>query len=146
WSWVLLVVNLLATAASVGVLAYLSGLQGNEKTWQSAADATTAGQRFTRETWVCQMNKFFPAEKDWAGPACGLAVLECVLNLFTESHSVLVILSTCILVRVRGGIKWLAGGNGRYAGFDDVVEMQARVLQQQPPKNGVSNNGETFYQ
>jgi hypothetical protein len=37
--------------------------------------------------------------------------------------SLLVMVSTWILTRDRGGTKWLFGGKGRYAGFSNVYEM-----------------------
>lgn len=74
WSWVLLVLNLLTMVASVGVLVYLSVLQGNEKSWKSYADVGGIGQRFTRETWACQINQFYSSSQGWAGSACGLEV------------------------------------------------------------------------
>ena len=38
--------------------------------------------------------------------------------------SLLVVVSLWILVRQRGGVKWLCGGKPRYAGFDNVYELQ----------------------
>jgi hypothetical protein len=32
--------------------------------------------------------------------------------------------SVWVLIRQRGGLKWLCGGKGRYAGFDNVYELQ----------------------
>jgi hypothetical protein len=37
--------------------------------------------------------------------------------------SILVMVSTWILTRDRGGSKWLFGGKGRYGGFASVYEM-----------------------
>jgi hypothetical protein len=38
--------------------------------------------------------------------------------------SLLVIISLWILVRERGGFKWVCGGKGRYAGFDNPYELR----------------------
>ena len=38
--------------------------------------------------------------------------------------SLLVLVSFWFLIRQRGGLKWLCGGKGRYAGFDNVYELQ----------------------
>jgi hypothetical protein len=74
WSWILLALNFMTMVASVGVLAYLSVLQGNEQGWKSYADVGIEGQRFTKETWACQINQFYSSSQDWAGSACGLEV------------------------------------------------------------------------
>jgi len=82
----MLILNLSMVGASVGVLVHLSALQGNEKKWQSYADAETDGQRFTREAWVCQINEFYSSTQGWAGPACGLEV--CSIALFITSYTI----------------------------------------------------------
>jgi hypothetical protein len=74
WSWILLVLNSMTMVASVGLLAYLSVLQGNEQGWKSYVDVGIEGQKFTRETWACQINHFYPSSQSWAGSACGLEV------------------------------------------------------------------------
>lgn len=79
WSWLLLVAHVAVVGLSVGVLAYASALQGSEKSWKSYADVGKEGQRFTRETWVCQIDEFYP-KQDWARPACGLAVCFIVFS------------------------------------------------------------------
>lgn len=38
--------------------------------------------------------------------------------------SLLFLVSLWVLIRQRGGLKWLCGGKGRYAGFDNVYELQ----------------------
>lgn len=51
--------------------------------------------------------------------------------------SLLFLISLWILTRQRGGLKWLIGGKGRYAGFDNVYELQQGgpqgVYVQNPP-------------
>ena len=74
WSWILLILNFITMVASVGVLAYLSVLQGNEQGWKSYADVGIEGQRFTKQTWACQIDHFYSSSQGWAGSACGLEV------------------------------------------------------------------------
>jgi hypothetical protein len=138
WAWTSYVANVITVGLSVGVLAWASAVQAGEG-WNGYDDVGDPDQRFTRETWVCQIDKFYPRE-DWAGPVCGLSV--CTLRFSRLSNdtntkqkatrfmliplaisSILVMVSTWILVRDRGGVKWLFGGKGRYAGFASVYEM-----------------------
>jgi hypothetical protein len=37
---------------------------------------------------------------------------------------IMTLVSLWVLVRERGGLKWLNGGKGRYGGFDNVYELQ----------------------
>ncbi|KAF2790161.1 hypothetical protein K505DRAFT_377728 [Melanomma pulvis-pyrius CBS 109.77] len=143
WSWVMLVLNTLTMVASVGLLAYLSVLQGNEKRWKSYADVGKDGQKFTRETWACQINEFYTSERDWAGPACALDKANRFMLIPLAVSSALVIFCTWILIHDRGGAKWLVGGKGRYAGFDDTIELQHP--RQDVPKGGMANNNHTVY-
>jgi hypothetical protein len=85
WAWSVLIANLVAAVASIAVLGWTTSVQG-EKGWQSLADVGKGDQSWTRETWVCQIDEWFP-EQDWARNACGLAVcirvcdsLECILT------------------------------------------------------------------
>ncbi|KAF2249807.1 hypothetical protein BU26DRAFT_604120 [Trematosphaeria pertusa] len=123
WSWLLLVAHVAVVGLSVGVLAYASALQGSEKSWKSYADVGKEGQRFTRETWVCQIDEFYP-KQDWARPACGLAKATRLILIPLAVSAALVILGTWILVRDRGGAAWLVGGKGRYGAFKSVYELQ----------------------
>jgi hypothetical protein len=74
WSWTVLVLNAVTMVASIGVLAYLSVLQGSEQGWKSYADVGIDGQRFTRETWACQIDRLYSSSQGWAGSACALEV------------------------------------------------------------------------
>ena len=138
WAWVSFIMNIITVGLAVGVLAWASAVQADEG-WKGREDVEKDGQRFTRETWACQIEKFFPQE-EWAGPPCGLAVriLPCFhrkYDAYTNKKatrfmliplavsSILVMVSTWLLTRDRGGIKWLLGGKGRYAGFPSIYEM-----------------------
>jgi hypothetical protein len=48
--------------------------------------------------------------------------------------ALLTIVSTWWLINERGGIKWLMGGRGRYAGFEDLYEMKPGNMQTQAPQ------------
>jgi hypothetical protein len=52
-----------------------------------------------------------------------------------------VVASIVVLAHGRGGVKWLFGGKGRYAGFDSVYEMrpvQPGSMQKQPQVQNVA--------
>lgn len=123
WSWIIFVSNLVMIGAGVGVLGYASSVQSSEKGWQRYEDVVKDEQKFTRETWACQIDKFYP-NQNWAGPACGTAKATRLLLIPMAVASLLAMISLHILVRDRGGLKWLFGGKGRYAGFDSIYEMQ----------------------
>ncbi|KAF2133770.1 hypothetical protein P153DRAFT_380951 [Dothidotthia symphoricarpi CBS 119687] len=123
WSWTVITSNLVMFGASLGVFGYLSSVQNSEKDWKSYEDAAQDGQRLTEETWSCQINKFFPDES-WAGNACTTAKATRFCLIGIAISSLLVIVSASILIRSRGGIKWLLGGKGRYAGFESVYELR----------------------
>lgn len=72
WSWFALLANLLVLALSVGVLAWASVLVGNEG-WKGYGDVIEEGQKWTKETWICQIDRLFPRQ-DWGATACGTAV------------------------------------------------------------------------
>jgi len=57
--------------------------------------------------------------------------------------SALVILCTWMLIHVRGGVKWLFGGKGRYAGFDNIMELQPP--RQELAKGSMPNNQRMVY-
>jgi hypothetical protein len=119
----MLISYLVMTGASAGILGYTTSVQSSEKGWQRHEDVGKAGQVFTRETWACQIEKFFPDES-WAGAACGTAKATRLLLIPMILASVLGLVSLLFLVRYRGGIKWLNGGKGRYGGFDTAYELQ----------------------
>lgn len=123
WGWVLLVSNVIMAGASIGVFAYATSVQSNEKGWQGYEDVAKVDQEFTRETWSCQIDNFYP-EQDWAGSACGTAKATRFLLIPMAVSALLALVSLWVLVRARGGLKWLSGGKGRYAGFENVYEMQ----------------------
>jgi hypothetical protein len=72
WSWTTFVANVILIGLCVGVLVWASVVQNGEG-WKGYEDVGREGQKFTRETWTCQIHSFFP-QQDWAGPACRLAV------------------------------------------------------------------------
>ena len=123
WGWTVLLSNIIMIGAGAGVLGYASSVQSNTKGWQSYEDVGKMDQEYTRETWSCQINKFYPDE-GWAGAACGTARATRLLLIPLIISSALVLVSLWILVRDRGGAKWLAGGQGRYAGFESVYELR----------------------
>ncbi|KAF2653624.1 hypothetical protein K491DRAFT_602521 [Lophiostoma macrostomum CBS 122681] len=131
WAWAVVVASLVGVVASIGVLAWASAMQG-EKGWQSSADVGRAGQGWTRETWVCQIAHWVPGQ-GWAGSACGLARATRWMLISLAVSCLLTILSTWVLVNERGGVKWLAGGRGRYGGFEDIYEMKPGYQQPQGP-------------
>jgi hypothetical protein len=73
WAWVAFVSNLIMAGISLGVFGWASSLEGSSKGWQSYDDVQKQDQEFTRETWSCQIDRFYPSER-WAGAACGTAV------------------------------------------------------------------------
>jgi hypothetical protein len=58
--------------------------------------------------------------------------------------SALIILCTGLLIRERGGTKWLMGGKGRYAAFDNTMEMPHQGPE--AAKGVMPNNGRMAYQ
>ncbi|CAE7179378.1 hypothetical protein P3342_002327 [Pyrenophora teres f. teres] len=123
WVWVLGVGNLVLVAAGVAAFVYGTSVQGSERKWESLGDVGMGDQEHTRETWVCGVQEFFP-EEGWAGKACGMQKAMRFLMLGLMGAAVLVLGSVAVVVRGRGGWKWVGGGRGRYAGFQGVYEMQ----------------------
>jgi hypothetical protein len=122
WSWFILFSNVIMIGASAGILGYASSVQNNENIWQSSGDIGKGGAAFTKETWACQIARFYP-DSGWAGEACGTAKATRFLLIPMAIASALVLVSLWVLVRERGGFKWLSGGKGRYGGFEDVYEL-----------------------
>jgi hypothetical protein len=125
WSWTILLTNFATAAACIGILAWASVLQGKEG-WKSYADVGKEDQRWTRETWVCQINQYF-GNNDWSVAACGVAKATRFMLIPLAVASLLVILSAWTLIHDRGGLSWLFGGKGRYGGFDSVYEMRPQA-------------------
>lgn len=140
WAWVATISNVIMAAISLGVFGWASGLQSSNQGWQGYDDVQKSDREYTRETWSCQIERFYPNE-GWASAACGTAVSFCSVGLAAgvltsmqkatrfllipmAIFSLIVLVSLWILVRQRGGFKWLCGGKGRYAGFDNVYELQ----------------------
>jgi hypothetical protein len=73
WAWQVCILQVLYAGACVGVLAWVTLVQGEG--WKDYRDVEGMGdvQKFTRETWVCQIDQFFPLN-DWSASACGVAV------------------------------------------------------------------------
>ncbi|KAH7082621.1 hypothetical protein BKA63DRAFT_135501 [Paraphoma chrysanthemicola] len=123
WTWLIFVSNLIMIGASAGVLGYASSVQSNTKGWERYEDVGKGDQEFTRETWACQIDKFYP-DQSWAGIACGTAKATRYMLIPMAVSSALVLASLWVLVRDRGGLKWLVGGKGRYGGFQNVYELR----------------------
>jgi hypothetical protein len=117
WTWAMFISNVVMLGASTGVLGYATSVQSSERGWQRYEDVGKDGQVFTRETWVCQIKKLYPAES-WAEAKATRLLL---ISLIIASATVLV--SLWMLVHERGGLKWLIGGKGRYGGFESAYEM-----------------------
>jgi hypothetical protein len=126
WAWTMLLSNVVMVGASAGVLGYASSVQSSERSWPKYEDVGKDEQRFTRETWACQIDKFYPDES-WAKAACGTAKATRFLLIPMAVSSAIVLVSLWVLVRDRGGLKWLGGGKGRYGGFKSVYELQPTV-------------------
>jgi hypothetical protein len=122
WSWLILISNVIMIGASAGILGYASSVQSNENVWRSSEDLGKGGAAFTRETWTCQIDRFYP-DSGWAGEACGATKAIRYMLIPMAVSSALVLVSLWVLVRERGGFKWLRGGKGRYGGFEDVYEL-----------------------
>ncbi|KAF2011033.1 hypothetical protein BU24DRAFT_427235 [Aaosphaeria arxii CBS 175.79] len=140
WSWTNLMTNLVTAVASIAILIYASVVQSTEG-WKSYEDVGKEF-RFTRETWSCDIKKFYRTE-DWAGVACGVAQTSRYILIPLAISALLVMVSTWILVRDRGGMSWLFGGKGRYAGFEDAPSVDniamyppPQVYYQQPNQPG----------
>jgi hypothetical protein len=124
WTWIVSLSNVIMLGASLGVFGYVTSVQNSDSSWRSYEDVGRDGQEHTRETWACQISRFYP-ERDWAGTACGTTKAMRFLLIPMAVAAVLVFGSLWVLVRARGGVKWMFGGKGRYAGFANVYEMQA---------------------
>jgi hypothetical protein len=122
WSWLILVSASLMIGAGAGALGYTTSVQSNEKTWQRVEDVGKGDPVLTRETWACEIDKFYP-NSGWAGAACGAAKATRYLLIPMIISSALVLVSWWMIVRDRGGFKWLSGGKGRYGGFQSVYEL-----------------------
>ncbi|KAJ4299337.1 hypothetical protein N0V90_004582 [Kalmusia sp. IMI 367209] len=120
WVWIVLVANLVIFGAGVGVLGWASAVQASQG-WNGYGDVGK-GQRFTRETWVCEIDRLYPLQ-DWAGPSCGLAKATRFMLIPVALFALLAMATVWIIVRRRGGSGWLFGGKGRYGGFQNVYEM-----------------------
>jgi hypothetical protein len=123
WAWIIVISSLIMAGASAGVMGYASSVQSNERRPQSAEEATDSNAEYTRETWACAMADFSP-DRDWARTACGLAKATRLLLIPMAVSAALVLVSLWVLVRHRGGMGWLFGGKGRYAGFANVYELR----------------------
>jgi hypothetical protein len=115
--------NVVMIGASLGVFGYASSVQGSDKSWQSYEDVSKIDQEHTKETWACQIDKFYP-DQEWARSACGTAKAMRFLLIPIAVSALLTLVSLWVLVHGRGGLKWAFGGKGRYAGFQNVYEMQ----------------------
>ncbi|KAF1836493.1 hypothetical protein BDW02DRAFT_461825, partial [Decorospora gaudefroyi] len=123
WTWIVFISNIIMIAASLGAFGYASSAQDSDKSWQRYEDVGKTDQEHTRETWACQIDKLYP-NQDWAGSACGTAKGMRFLLVPLAISALFVFVSLWVLVRARGGLKWLFGGKGRYAGFQSVYEMR----------------------
>lgn len=86
WAWQVALLQVLYAGACIGVLAWATLMQGEG--WKNYGDVEGMGdvQKFTRETWVCQIDHFFP-RNDWSAMACGVSVslgVFCTLEVATS--------------------------------------------------------------
>ncbi|EUC33859.1 hypothetical protein COCCADRAFT_36413 [Bipolaris zeicola 26-R-13] len=123
WVWVVLIANVIMIGVSLGGFGYATSVQASDGTWRDYEDAGRPDQELTRETWACQIHSLFPGE-GWAGTACGTSQAMRYLLLPMAVAAMAVLGSLWVLVRGRGGLKWLFGGKGRYAGFRGAYELQ----------------------
>jgi hypothetical protein len=123
WVWVVLLSNIIMMGASLAGFGYATSVQASDGTWRSYEDAGVLGQELTRETWACQIHKIFPSE-DWAGSTCATDQAMRYLLLPMAVAALTVLGSLWVLVRRRGGLTWVFGGQGRYAGFRGAYELQ----------------------
>jgi hypothetical protein len=123
WSWLILIANVILVGTSLGILGYTSSVQSSETGWQSREDIGKGVPRWSKETWSCQIDKYFP-DDGWAGSACRTARATRYLLIALAVASILVLVSLWAIVKRRGGIKWLAGGKERYGGFENVYELR----------------------
>jgi hypothetical protein len=94
WAWVAGVGNVLLAVLSLGVFGWATAVQGGDGGWKSVDDVGKADREYTRETWACQIERYFPKE-GWASGACGTAVGGCEschgrsdANIHTEGYKV----------------------------------------------------------
>ncbi|KAF3041360.1 hypothetical protein E8E12_008294 [Didymella heteroderae] len=127
WAWTASVGNILLFGLCLGIFGWATSVQNSEG-WQSYEDVQRQNEEYTRETWACQIERFYPKE-GWAGAACGTAKATRFLLLPMAVFALLVLGSLWVIIRQRGGIKWLLGGKGRYAGFDNAYELQQGARQ-----------------
>jgi hypothetical protein len=123
WTWVMFISNVVMIGAALGSFGYATSVQTGDKAWASIEDVGDDGGEHTKETWACEIERIDPTQT-WAGTACGTATAMrfCLIGLAIAALFVFVSLG--VLVRARGGLKWVFGGKGRYAGFQSVYEMQ----------------------
>lgn len=76
WTWVAGVGNVVLAALSLAVFGWATAVQGGDDGWKSVDDVNKSDQKYTRETWACQIERYFPKE-GWASGACGTAVGFC---------------------------------------------------------------------
>jgi hypothetical protein len=137
WTWIVFLSNTTMIAAALGSFGYASSVQASDKGWRSVEDVGKDGGEHTQETWACQIQQLDP-NQHWAGTACGTAKAMRFCLLALAVAALLVFVSLWVLVRARGGLKWVFGGKGRYAGFQNVYEMQPSPYVGLPPMGGQS--------
>ncbi|KAL1792861.1 hypothetical protein ACET3X_009368 [Alternaria dauci] len=122
WTWTVFVANIVMVGASLGAFGYVTSVQSSDKSWRNYEDVGQEDQEHTRETWACQISQFY-SDRYWAGTACGTSKAMRFLLIPTAVAALLVFVSLWVLVRERGGVKWMFGGKGRYAAFANAYEM-----------------------
>lgn len=133
WCWIVVIGNIVLAGIAAGMFGYASSVQSEENGFGSIADMGKDDRAFTKETWACKIRESYPGQ-EWSGSACGTAQATRLLLLPLAVSALLVNVSIFFVARSRGGIKWLVGGKGRYAGFASVYEMQPGGPH--PPYNG----------
>jgi hypothetical protein len=123
WTWIMCISNVAMIGAALGSFGYATSVQTGDKGWASVEAVGDDGGEHTKETWACEIERIDPTQH-WAGATCGTATAMRLCLIGLAIAALLVFVSLGVLVRARGGLKWLFGGKGRYAGFQSVYEMQ----------------------
>jgi hypothetical protein len=133
WTWIVFLSNTMMIAAALGSFGYASSVQASDKGWASVEDVGKDGGEHTPETWACQIQQLDP-NQHWAGTACGTAKAMRFCLIALAVAALLVCVSLWVLVRARGGLKWVFGGKGRYAGFQSGEQYMPQPHQQWGPQ------------
>jgi hypothetical protein len=122
WAWMMFIANIVMIGAALGSFGYASSVQSGDKGWEGVDSVWDDGGAHTKETWSCEISRVDPNQQ-WAPRTCSTAKAVRFTLIGLAIAAMLVFGSLWVLVRARGGLKWVFGGKGRYAGFQSVYEM-----------------------